>query len=194
MRIPALIAVLLLAALPALGEVIIEKNSKTEFPTEITMSDAAGAEYALRATGTGLRKKFVFKVYAACFYVDQEVEFDASPQETAINGDFAKGIVMHFLRDVDSNKIAGAFTEGIRKTLAEGHDEAVDAFAAMFSEKVMKGETIELDYLPGSGLSARQAGADLGRIDDPAVIAAIWATWFGEKPISGDLKHGLLGL
>ena len=41
---------------------------------------------------------------------------------------------------------------------------------------------------------ADQAGVRLGMVDDPMLIAAIWATWFGEDPISEDLKKGLVGL
>lgn len=194
MRMLTVFAALLLFALPALGEVIIEKSSKVEFPAEINITDAGGESHALRATGTGLRKKMVFKVYAACFYADKLADLGEDPYAAAIDGDFAKKIVMHFLRDVDASKISGAFREGIRKTLSEGHDAEVDAFTGFFQEKVMNGETIELEYLPGGGLLAAQAGAELGSIDDPQVIAAIWATWFGDEPISGDLKRGLLGL
>ena len=40
----------------------------------------------------------------------------------------------------------------------------------------------------------RQAGVELGEISDGAVIAAVWATWFGEDPVGKDLKRGLVGL
>ncbi len=194
MRKLAVLVILMLSALPVMGEVIIEKSSKTEFPAEISLKDDQGSSHELRAAGTGLRKKMIFKVYAACFYVDRQIDLTESPQKTAIAGDFAKKIVMHFLRDVGEDKIGGAFRDGIRKSLPEGSDEAVDLFVGFFTQKVMKGETIELDYLPGMGLSAQQAGIELGRIDDLDVIASIWATWFGDKPISDDLKRGLLGL
>ncbi len=194
MRTLSVIAVLLICALPALGDVIVEKSSKVEFPAEITVADAGGESHALRATGTGLRKKMIFKVYAACFYADKRAELGEDPYMAAIEGNFAKKIVMHFMRDVDAEKISGAFHDGIRKTLEEGHDADVDTFVGHFQEEVMKGETIELEYLPGEGLRASQAGAELGQIGDIQVIAAIWATWFGDDPISGDLKRGLLGL
>ena len=180
-------------ALP--GEVIVEKDSGEEFHASITMNDPQGAEpVQLRATGTGLRKKAWFKVYAACFYVRKDAEIAADPYADFIDGDFEKVIVMRFLRDVGADKIEGAFREGIRKTLPEGHDEAVDAFVGLFTSPVQKGQELILRYAPGGGLSAEQGGKPLGGVEDPDVIAAVWATWFGDDPISKDLKQGLAGL
>lgn len=193
------LALLILAIALTMGtasaDVIVESDSGEEFPAALTWNDPGGGDsVALRATGTGLRKKAIFKVYAACFYVNTDAELGEDPFAALIEGDFEKSITMRFLRKVGGEKIMGAFREGIRKTLPEGHDEAVDAFAGFFDEKIQKGAELELRYLPGKGLSSYRDGRPLGTIDDPAVIAAIWATWFGDQPISDDLKQGLAGL
>lgn len=192
MRIFMIISALVLLAPLAWGEPMVEKSSKTEFPATITLTGPEG-QIDLTALGTGLRKKAIFKVYAGCFYVEALTDLGEDPAAAAINGKFAKRIDMHFLRDVGGEKIAGAFREGIRKTL-QGHDEAVEAFCGLFSVEVKKGESIVLSDLPGWGLIAEQAGEELGRLEDGEVIAALWATWFGADPISGDLKEGMLGL
>ncbi len=198
MRVSLLVALLFVAmALPltASGDVIVESDSDTEFPAELSWNDGdQGENVALRATGTGLRKKAWFKVYAACFYVEVDVALEEDPYSALIEGDFAKAITMHFLRDVGADKIANAFKDGIRKTLSEGHDEAVAAFTGLFGKDLKNGDELALHYRPGLGLSAFQDGQALGGIEDPEVIAAIWATWFGDDPISGDLKKGLAGL
>ena len=191
----ALLFVVLALPLTASADVIVQSDSNTEFPAEISLvSGGQEEDVALRATGTGLRKKAWFKVYAACFYVGADVKLEEDPYSALIEEDFAKAITMHFLRDVGADKIANAFKDGIRKTLAEGHDEAVAAFTGLFVEELKKGDELALHYLPGQGLSAYQNGQALGGIEDPEVIAAIWATWFGEDPISDDLKKGLAGL
>jgi hypothetical protein len=41
---------------------------------------------------------------------------------------------------------------------------------------------------------AEQAGEELGTLKEGHVISALWATWFGDDPISDDLKEGMLGL
>jgi len=146
----------------ASADVIVQSDSGEEFPAALTWNDPGGGDgVALRATGTGLRKK---------------------------------AITMRFLRKVGAAKIMDAFREGIRKTLPEGHDEAVNAFAGFFDENIKKGAELELRYLPGKGLSSYRDGRPLGTIDDEAVISALWATWFGDQPISDDLKQGLAGL
>ncbi len=179
----------------ASADVIVQSDSGEEFPAALTWNDPGGGDgVALRATGTGLRKKAIFKVYAACFYVNADAELGDDPYPALIEGDFEKAITMRFLRKVGAAKIMDAFREGIRKTLPEGHDEAVNAFAGFFDENIKKGAELELRYLPGKGLSSYRDGRPLGTIDDEAVISALWATWFGDQPISDDLKQGLAGL
>jgi len=192
MRIDTILLATTLLATVAMADTVIERHSKTEFPAAITLPGPDGP-VDLKALGTGLRKKAIFKVYAGCFYVDAAADMGDDPAATAIAGDFAKRIDMHFLRDVGGDKIAGAFHGDLLKRL-EGRDEAVNAFCGLFTDKIKKGESIVLDYLPGSGLIVEQAGQELGRIEDPELIAAIWAIWFDDDPISDDLKEGLLGL
>ncbi len=192
MRILVLVMAIFLLAPAAWTDTVIEKSSKTEFPATIALA-GSGGEIELKALGTGLRKKAIFKVYAGCFYVAEGADMGDDPAAAAIGGDFAKCIDMHFLRDVGGDKIAGAFRDGIRKSL-DGHDEAVEAFCGLFTAEVKKGESIVLSYMPGAGLLARQAGETLGGLEDAEVIAALWATWFGDDPISDDLKEGMLGL
>lgn len=192
MRSIALVLVLSALALPAAADMIVEESSGTEFPSILALPGEAG-DLTLEARGAGIRTKFRIKVYAACFYAEPGVDWSGDPYATAIEGDFGKRIVMHFLRDVDAEKISGAYRDGIRKTLEEGSDEAIEAFCGLFTEKVLKGETIVLTQVPGLGLQAEQAGKPLGLLADPEVIKALWATWFGEKPISDKLKKGMLG-
>lgn len=193
-RLSALILAPLIA-LPAFGsEVIVESDSGEEFPAALIWNDPGdGSSAALRATGTGLRKKAWFKVYAACFYVREDADLGEDPYAAFIDGDFEKSITMRFLRDVGADKIMGAFRDGIRKTLPEGSDEAVEAFVGMWTDPATKGKELSIRYRPGQGLSGYQDGRPLGSIDDASVIAAVWATWFGDEPISDDLKKGLAG-
>jgi len=131
-----------LLAPAAIGDTVLEKSSKTEFPASITLKGSEG-EVDLNALGTGLRKKAIFKVYAGCFYVDATAKLGDDPAAAAINGNFAKRIDMHFLRDVGGEKIAGAFREGIQKTL-KGHEKQINGFCDLFTEEVKKGESIVL--------------------------------------------------
>lgn len=192
-RLSALALCLVLIAATAAAEVIVESGSEEEFPAALTLAQGNDT-VQLRATGTGLRKKAWFKVYAACFYVRADQALGEDPYGEFIHGDFERAITMRFLRDVGAEKIAGAFQDGIRKTLPEGHDEAVASFVGFFTKPVKKGDELALRHGSDGTLRAYQDGEELGGIADPEVIAAVWATWFGEDPISKDLKRGLAGL
>ncbi|MDP6417936.1 MAG: chalcone isomerase family protein [Candidatus Krumholzibacteria bacterium] len=185
-------AALLLLTGVALGATVTEPHSKTGFPASIELGEGDSA-VQLDALGTGLRKKSIIKVYAACFYIARGQELGEDRAADAIHGDFAKRIDMYFLRKVGGAKIAGGFRDGVHKSL-DGHDEALEAFCAMFTGKVQKHESIVLEYLPGRGLEAYQGGKSLGLVTDMDLIAALWATWFGADPVGEELKKGLLAL
>jgi len=193
MRSLAALLLLALAAPPAAADAVTEPRSGTEFPARVLA--AAGADtVALEALGTGLRTKWRVKVYAACLYVAEGADLGEDRHAALIHGDAPRRIVMHFLRGVGAGKVAGAFRDGIRKTLREGHDEAVDAFCGLFAEDLREGEEIVLTQLPGAGLVVERSGTRLGAVADAGVVAAVWATWFGDDPISGDMKRRLAGL
>src|SRR5215475_5511319 len=65
----------------------------------------------LNLMGLGLRKKFVFKVYLAAFYLEQPSE---DPKEV-IASDPVKRVEMHMLRDLARGKIVEAVEEGFEK-------------------------------------------------------------------------------
>ena len=47
-------------------------------------------------------------------------------------------------------------------------------------------------YEPGVGVSASHNGEELGSIAEPRFAALFWGVFFGEEPVNGDLKEGLL--
>ncbi|MBN2171834.1 MAG: chalcone isomerase family protein [Candidatus Krumholzibacteriota bacterium] len=193
MRTLAALLLLALAVVPAAADTVAEPRSETEFPARV-LAAADGDTVALEALGTGLRTKWGVKVYAACLYVVEGADLGEDRCAALIRGAAPRRIVMHFLRDVEAGKVAGAFREGIRKTLPEGRDEAVDAFCGLFTEDMRRGEEIVLTQLPAAGLVVERSGARLGAARDAEVAAAVWATWFGDDPISGDMKRRLAGL
>lgn len=193
MRTLAALLISALAALPAAADTVTEPRSETAFPARV-LAAADGDTVALEALGTGLRTKWGIKVYAACLYVPADAPLGEDRHAALIRGAFPRRLVMRFLRGVDAGKVAGAFRDGIRKSLPEGRDGAVDAFCGLFAEDLREGDEIVLTQLPGTGLAVERAGGRLGVVADAAVAAAVWATWFGDDPISRDMKRRLAGL
>ena len=58
---------------------------------------------------------------------------------------------------------------------------------------VKEGDTIHLDYLPGTGTVVTVAGEKKGVVDSKEFADALFAIWLGEKPVTAELKKSLLG-
>ena len=173
------------------------KAAKIQIPKEIVIK-AAGKSVRLAALGSGIRKKLVFRVYEGIAYADAEADLGTDPFTALIQGDFAKRIVMHFVRDVDGGKIRGAFQDGFDKAVPAKKRspelaEDIERFLGYFSDGgVKKGQTIDLTWMPGMGLYTVYAGKPLPPIDDAALASALWAIWFGDKPVNGGLKRDMV--
>jgi len=175
------------------------QGTDARFPTQLVVS-GPGKDVVLVATGSGIRKKMIFKVYEGVAYVEQGAELTPDPAAAFITGDFAKRILMYFERDVDGGKIREAFVEGFEKVQGgqAWPDELLaerDRFISYFEEAGVKdGQYIELTWIPGWGLYTVVAGTVKPVIDNPELASALWAIWFGDQPVSDDLKRDMLRL
>jgi len=173
------------------------KGTDEMFPKELTLQ-YSGATAELYALGSGVRKKMVFKVYEAIAYAEKGADLGDDPYGAFIEGDFARRIVMYFLRDVGGDKIRGAWEDGFKKTLGEKDlapalEADMKTFIAFFDDEgVEEGETIELTWLPGVGLHTAVDGDVMQLINNSTLASGLWAIWLGDKPISGGLKKDLV--
>lgn len=172
-----------------------EKKTKVAFPRLLPVTEEV-PELAL--TGAGVRTKFHFKVYACAHYVAKGTDLGPEPARRVIEGDFARRIVMHFVRGVGAKKIVDSFREGFEKN---GYDPAdpelapdLEAFLAIFDRHIEDGEVIELTVLPGLGVRTDFAGKVVPPMGGERFIAGLWSIWFGDKPVSKGLREDLLEL
>jgi len=174
-------------------------GTDARFATQVVVS-GPGKDLVLRALGSGIRKKMIFKVYEGVAYAQDGAALEPDPAAALINGDFAKRILMYFERDVDGGKIRGAFEEGFAKvqgkeTWPTELTADRDLFISFFADEGVKdGQIIDLIWVPGWGLYTTVAGEQKPVINDPALTSALWAIWFGSDPVSGDLKRDMLRL
>jgi hypothetical protein len=187
--------VLIATSGPALADEY-EEGGVTFEPT-ITVS-FEGDEHALRCTGTALRKKFFFKVYAAAAYLDEGTEAGDDPGATYVSADAPKRIHLQMLRDVDSEKIVSSIDEAFEKCattpLAEIESERV-AFREAFSmPKLLKGQDIRFTWIPGAGLQITVDHEMLDTISSPAFAKSFFEIYFGPEPVDDGIKKGLLEL
>ena len=146
----------------------------------------------LLLNGAGLRKKFVIKVYVGALYLPSK-----STSATAIlSADQPRRQVMHFLFDVEKDKIAEAWEEGLADNTPNASPEVKTAFKTLASwmEDMKDGQRIALTYVPGIGTTVEVNGKNKGTLGGKAVSDAILNTWIGPKPgPGGDFKKAVLG-
>lgn len=159
----------------------------------VNLSDTATAGgQTLVLNGGGVRKKLFIKVYAAGLYLPSK---QTSP-ERILAADTARQMVMHFVFDVEKEKIAEAWQEGLVANTPNTTPAVKQAFTTLSSwmEDMKKGERIVLTYVPGAGTTVEVKGKVKGVLPDKAVADAILATWIGPKPGPGaDFKKAILG-
>ena len=142
--------------------------------------------------GGALRKKLFIKVYAAGLYLPAK----QNSAERILAADTPRQMVMHFLFDVEKEKIAEAWLEGLKLNTPNTSPAVKQAFTTLSSwmQDMNKGERIVITYVPGAGTTVDVKGTVKGVLPDKAVADAILATWIGPKPGPGnDFKAAILG-
>lgn len=142
--------------------------------------------------GAGLRKKLMFKVYTGALYLPAKQSNPAA----VLGSDAPRRMVMHFIMDVEKDKIAEAWTDGLGANTPKAAADVKQAFASLASwmQDMKEGQEIVLTYVPGSGTTVQVAGTMKGTLPGKAVSDAILATWVGPKPGPGaDFKKSVLG-
>lgn len=153
-------------------------------------TDVNGQKLVLN--GAGLRKKFVVKVYTGSLYLPAKSNNAAA----ILAADQPRRMVMHFVYDVDKEKIAEAWTEGLDANTPNASAEVKNNFKTLASwmEDVKEGQEIVLTYVPGTGTTIVVNGKAKGTLAGKATADAILATWIGPKPgPGGDFKKAVLG-
>lgn len=147
----------------------------------------------LNLNGMGMRTFAFFDVYAAGLYLSSP-----STEDTAIlAADGPRVMVMHFLREVGAEKIAGAWLEGLDANTPGAGTTLKERFARLGSmmETLDEGQTLECVYAPGAGTTIRVRGQVKGTIEGKDFNDALLACWIGPKPGPGKkFKSGVLGL
>jgi len=154
------------------------------------------AQSELVLNGIGLRAVAWIKGYAAALYLTRrattvaEVLAEAGP----------KRLHLRMLLDVPAVEFTKAIRNGIARNTPAAEQaalsERVSAFDAMVlaTGSVKKGDVVNLDFVPGQGMSFVLNGTARGAVipgDD--FYAAILRIFIGNKPVDPEMKTGLLG-
>lgn len=158
----------------------------------VTLDDRVTVDgQTLVLNGTGIRTKLFIKVYAAGLYLPAR-QSDAG---RILAADAPRRTVLHFLYDVDRQKMCDAWDDALAGNTPRASAELKREFATLctWMDDVEKGDRMVFTYLPGSGTTVEVAGARKGVLAGKDFADALWAAWIGPKPATKDLREGLLG-
>jgi hypothetical protein len=155
---------------------------------------AGGTQLVLN--GAGLRRKFIFKVYAMALYLPAR----AAGAAAAIDAPGPKRIEIAMLRDVDAKTFSDALREGIEANHSEAEVKAIEPRIEQLEALMQKvgtakdGMHVRLEWLPGTGTRVSVDGAPADApIPGEDFYRALLRIWLGPHAVQDDLKRALLG-
>ena len=166
------------------------------------LSFAKAGPDGMALLGVGVRKKMVFNVYAAALYVDaaalaKEVGDDRKPDRVnraVWTSGLPRVMLMHFVRDVPSDKVKEAFRESLVNNMTAddyaAEKEGIDAFLEGVSD-VRKGEIFTF-RTSGQKVVVLQNGKKLFDRSSRRRVGGMWGSWFGSRPVCPTLKKDLI--
>ena len=158
------------------------------------IATVGGAKLPLN--GAGIRYKGPFKVYVADLYVGKKV----SSLDELVAAPGPKRLTMTMLREVEAGPFGKLLTRGMEDNnpkselsrLVPGLIRMGDIFAA--NKVLVPGDTILLDWIPGTGLVVTAKGKSQGEpFKEPEFFKALMSIWLGPVPADFKLKDALLG-
>lgn len=156
--------------------------------------EAGGKQLVLN--GAGLRRKFIFQVYAMALYLPARTRAAAD----AIGAPGPKRVSIGMLRDVSAKTFSQALREGIEDNHSESEARALEPrvkrLEALMDNvgEAKEGMRIALSWLPGKGTELAVNGAPAGDpIPGEDFYRALLRIWLGPHPVQDNLKQALLG-
>jgi hypothetical protein len=141
--------------------------------------------------GAGLRSKLFVKVYVGALYLEQR----SGDAAAIVAADAPWKVVMTFKREVDKEKIIGAFKEGFENNSPADAASLAPALARVDAtmKDLKEGDVLTIAYAPGTGSTITTPAGATVTIEGRAFGAALLRNWLGEKPADSGLKKGMLG-
>ena len=183
------LALLLVLAAPPVGAATLE-GQRFEDSTQL-------ASQELKLNGLGMRAVFIIKGYVAGLYLIDKAS--TSQQVSAMIG--PKRLQLRMLRAAGPDDFNKALVSGIRKNATEAELAQLNDRIGQLEHTIstigatVKGDVINLDFVPGLGTTLTVNGAVKGsKIAGADFYEAVLGIFVGDRPVDARLKNGLLGL
>jgi long-chain acyl-CoA synthetase len=145
--------------------------------------------------GAGVRTRAFFRIYVGALYLQQKA---ATPQAVLADAG-PKRVAMHLLRDLTAGQLFSALNDGLKGNhtpadLANLEPQVKQLEGIFNAVKAAKaGDTILLDYVPGTGTRVVVNGDSKGVVAGEGFNRALLRIWLGDQPADGALKKAMLG-
>lgn len=166
-------------------------GGRERFPKQVTKT-IGDEEVALVLTGTAMRTKYFFNIYAVASYVKAEASVRTARELAA--GDLPKELVLVMERGVSAKDMSAA----IAKSISANHSpkdfkEAYDAFIAFLrGNEIRKGDRVRMTHIPGVGMRCRIGKRASITLQDLKFARAVWDIYLGPKNLGEHIKKGLV--
>lgn len=182
------VLILLFSVLAVPSAWAMEKDG-VSYPDAICVD---GVDLLLNGLGTREATIFQVNVYVAALYLENP----SSDGYAICESEEMKRLILHFVRGVSEDDIAGAWSEGFEKNA--GNDLALyqDRITTLNSwmDEMEDGDEMMFTYVPGAGLSVSVKEILKGTIEGSDFASVFFSIWLGDDPPNGGLRDGLLGL
>jgi hypothetical protein len=174
----------------ALAGSVRAPGSNTSYATEIDAT-VGGKAVKLALTGTAMRTKAIFNVYAIGSYVQQGA--DVRTAEALVAADCAKRLHLVMERGVEGKDMAEAFKAAIRMNHgAPAFNDEVNTLCQFLRDtSLRKGEQVLLTHVPGVGVHCNVAGRADFTIKNVRFSQAVWEIYLGKRNLGEAIKRGL---
>ena len=146
--------------------------------------------------GVGVRKRFLFDIYAGGLYVAKK----ATRTEELVSQPGPKRVALRFLRDVEGELFVTSLHTGLKANHTDTQlarwQKQVDTLTSTIKTIALarRGDTVFFDYTPQDGTRVSVNGVTRGPlIPGEDFYAAVLRVWLGETPADAGLKKGMLG-
>ncbi|BAJ01365.1 chalcone isomerase family protein [Shewanella violacea] len=146
----------------------------------------------LQLNGAGVRSKFFIDLYVGSLYLtspSHDLANVLAAEESAVRLNITSGMIT-------SEKMHDAIIEGFDDATDGNTQEIqvqIDAFMALFSEEIIKGDQFTLVTSKSSGVTAYKNEVPQDTIKGEAFRQALLKIWLGDSPAQNSLKEEMLG-
>jgi hypothetical protein len=173
------------------AEPVMVKGSSAKYPPVVSIMVGEKA-VKLNLTGTGLRTKFGFGIYAIASYLEDGAEVKTADE--LMKTDSVRAIHLVMERDVQPREFVDAFKTAI------GKNHPADKFKGEFTElltavgdrALKKGDHIVLVATAATGVRIQVVGKVDVTFKNSAFADALWEVYLGARPLDEKLKKGLV--